>query len=114
MKIMSVFFLSSLFSLVICGCDSSKQTTPDMSGKKLFQVFCSSCHGPKGKGRFLSGIPANNTTKYRINQVEKLIRMGSQGKHAMVAQPEIAPLEALKIARYVVVDLKAEAKKKRE
>lgn len=82
-----------------------------MSGKELFQLFCSGCHGPKGEGKFLSGIPANNTTRYQINQVEKLIRMGSQGKHAMVAQPDINPVQAAKISRYVVIDLKAESKK---
>ena len=88
MKFLS-YFLILISYILVAGC-GDKQAEVDShdhpelsSGKNLFDHHCASCHGEKGAGKFIDGIPPNALTQKTPAMVMKKIRFGDNDKSVM-------------------------------
>ena len=100
-------------AFIVAGCSSEpdEEARAQMDGKALFESFCADCHGKKGEGKFLHGIPPNRHTEKSVTEVVRQIREGSNhAKHPMPPMPQITPEEAHKISKYLIDTLKKQAK----
>ncbi|SFB87600.1 c-type cytochrome [Pseudoalteromonas denitrificans] len=69
---MYLYRLICILALVIIFTGCKKKSFHDhpslTTGTQLFKHHCATCHGQKGKGNFLKGIPAStDTQKININ-----------------------------------------------
>lgn len=87
------------FSVVLMGCDNDIHNHPaNTTGKELFEIHCSNCHGASGSGKFLKGVPNNRNTDLGSHQIVHKIKQGNGG---MPAFPNMPTDEAKKIVSYL-------------
>lgn len=84
--------------LAACGQDLHYHSD-ELSAKQLFDKHCASCHLSSGKGKFLSGVPANKGTSLSSMQVYHKIK--SKKNANMPTFNNMSDAEAIKIANYV-------------
>lgn len=76
-------------NILLTGCgekqsDVDNHNHPELtSGKKLYDHHCAGCHGVKGAGKFIDGIPPNALTQKTPAMVMKKIRFGDNQKSVM-------------------------------
>jgi mono/diheme cytochrome c family protein len=87
--------------LLMAGCE--KPPVEDADGKTLYTHYCAGCHGERGKGRFLRGIPANILTEKDDVQLLQVIHDGVMEKpnNPMPPAPHLTEVEAGKIVEHL-------------
>jgi mono/diheme cytochrome c family protein len=94
----ALLFAVVLSMLAGCGEEETKPT----SGAELFNLYCTGCHGPEGRGKFLRGIPANILTRKSPAEISLLIRQGQKHPEAtMPSFPQLSQEEADVITIYL-------------
>lgn len=81
-----ILLLFLLFTLIACSENKpiDDHNHPELStGKELFNYHCASCHGEKGRGKFIDGIPPNALTKKTPKMVIQKIRFGDNSQNIM-------------------------------
>ncbi len=87
--------------LMASGCgnqgDEHSAGTP---APRLFAQYCAPCHGDKGQGVFIKGVPAINDTRLTQDQIAALIVHGDK-EHNMPEFPRMKQADARSVAGYV-------------
>jgi mono/diheme cytochrome c family protein len=97
-RVLILFWLVTLF-----GCDASNNTDyPKLTtGQALFDHHCKSCHGKKGGGKFLYGIPSNTMTKMKPSEVKQKLLKGEGHDTEMPVFKKMPEADADKIVNYL-------------
>lgn len=95
-----LFSLLSLIQLSACGRDEHDHPK-NISGKKLFDIHCASCHSPEGFGSILLGVPSNRDTKLLNVNIRKKLLHGSGKDSNMPVFETMSEQEAIKIVQYL-------------
>jgi mono/diheme cytochrome c family protein len=93
--------LAAPLLLLASGCgnqgDEHAAGTP---APQLFAQYCAPCHGDKGQGVFIKGVPAINDTRLTQDQIAALIVQGDK-EHNMPEFPRMKRADARSVAGYV-------------
>lgn len=96
-----LIILSALLIFLLSGCSDSTPQTSSTDGKKLYTLYCETCHKSTGNGNFLKGIPANKLTLMHKSQLVLLIRQGNPSLPKMPTFPNLTEQQASAIVDYL-------------
>lgn len=99
-------------TLLVVGCEDSAAPSagaghqhPELTtGEELFNLHCSPCHGTKGWGNFLKGMPAAAATEMSAGGIAHKVRTrrSPDDPLQMPVFDDMSAQEATKIANYVL------------
>ncbi|MBQ4837156.1 c-type cytochrome [Pseudoalteromonas luteoviolacea] len=96
-------YLTLVLSIWLFGCtDNESHEHPAFkTGKELFAHHCQGCHGERGQGNFLKGVPANVKTQKTQLELIAWLKNSEQIPRAMPSFEAMTDAEAVLIIEHL-------------